>query len=486
MDSKLKRKVVAVAVVMVLLVVATVFGANYIKNGNSLSTKEVTETAVTDTTETVDTTDSVAGKNQVSQTMSEAVADTDSLNSGTNAGDDNLHQSANGTNAGNDNLNQSANGANAGSNNFYVEYGLDPTKDPYAYRKDKDFFDPIAEEQDPGKELTLLVSSVEKDLRVNVIDGLGRLVSGQDFSIKVKDSKGRSHNYKDGDKDGSVYIAPVEPGDYELSLKGADEFVLTDASDVKISVKEQLDYTIIDDISFLIKSEDEIDAKAEDTAVNEAEQDSDGTESTQRLDDEDALFGIDVSKWNKEIDWQAVADSGVDFAIIRCGYRGSSTGALVEDPYFKKNIEGAEAAGIKVGIYFFTQAVNPVEAVEEASMALALSKQYKLALPIFIDTEGAGGNGRADGLDVETRTAVCEAFCKTIENAGFNGGIYASKHWLEHNLTMDDLSDYTVWLAQYSKKATYEGEYALWQYTSAGTVDGIETRVDLNMCYMDY
>ncbi len=475
MDSKLKRKVVAVAVVMVLLVIATVFGANYIKNGNSFLPMEEAETAVADATETVDTTDSVAGKNRVSQTMSGAVT-----------GTDNSNPSSNGADSGNNNLNQSLNGANAGTNNFYVEHGLDPTKDPYAYRKDKDFFDPVAEEQDPGKELTLLVSSVEKDLRVNVIDGLGRLVSGQDFSIKVKDSKGRSHNYKDGDTDGSVYIAPVEPGDYELSLKGADDFVLTDASDVIISVKEQLDYTIIDDISFLIKSEDEIDAKAEDTAVNEAEQDSDGTESNQRLDDEDALFGIDVSKGNKKIDWQAVADSGVDFAIIRCGYRGSSTGALVEDPYFKKNIEGAEAAGIKVGIYFFTQAVNPVEAVEEASMALALSKQYELALPIFIDTEGAGGNGRADGLDVETRTAVCDAFCKTIENAGFNGGIYASKHWLEHNLTMDDLSDYTVWLAQYSKKATYEGEYALWQYTSAGTVDGIETRVDLNMCYMDY
>ena len=342
MDSKLKRKVVVVAVVMVLLVVATVFGANYIKNGNSFLPK--------DETETVAITDSENGKNRVSQTMSEAVA-----------GTDNSKPSSSGADSGNNNLHQNTNGANAGTNNFYVEHGLDPTKDPYAYRKDKDFFDPVAEEQDPGKELTLLVSSVEKDLRVNVIDGLGRLVSGQDFSIKVKDSKGRSHNYKDGDKDGSVYIAPVEPGDYELSLKGADGYVLADASDVKISVKEQLDYTIIDHISFLIKSEDEIDAKAEDTAVNEAEQDSDGTESNQRLDDEDALFGIDVSKWNKEIDWQAVADSGVDFAIIRCGYRGSSTGALVEDPYFKKNIEGAEAALIKFCIYFFTLSLNPVE-----------------------------------------------------------------------------------------------------------------------------
>lgn len=450
MDSKLKGKVVAVAVVMVLLVVATVFGADYYKKQQSRTAREQASTELTDST--------TAGTSGVT-TNGTATAETSAMTATDNA---------------------------AGGNDLYSRYNLDPTKDPYAYLKDDDFFDPVKEENDPATELTLLVSSVEKDLRVNVIDGLGRLVSGQDFSISVKDSNGRTHNYRDGDKDGSVYIAPVEPGDYQVSLKDADQYVLADASDVEISVKEQLDYTVIDDISFMIKSEAQVDASKEDTAINEAELDSDGTESNERLDDEDALFGIDVSKWNKEIDWEKVAASGVEFAVIRCGYRGASTGALVEDPYFKKNIEGAQAAGIKVGIYFFTQAVNPVEAVEEASMVLALSREYKLALPIFIDTEGAGGNGRADGLDVETRTAVCEAFCRTIDNAGFNSGIYASKNWLEHNLTMSSLSDYTVWLAQYSKSATYKGDYALWQYTSAGTVDGIGTRVDLNMCYMDY
>ena len=450
MDSKLKGKVVAVAIVMVLLVVATVFGADYYKKQQSRTAREQAVDELTDSTN--------AGAADVAANGT-ATAENSAITAADNA---------------------------AGGNDLYSRYKLDPTKDPYAYLKDDDFFDPVNEENDPATELTLLVSSVEKDLRVNVIDGLGRLVSGQDFSISVKDSNGRTHNYKDGDKDGSVYIAPVEPGDYQVSLKGADQYVLADASDVAISVKEQLDYTVIDDISFMIKSEAQVDASKEDTAINEAELDSDGTESNERLDDEDALFGIDVSKWNKEIDWEKVAASGVEFAVIRCGYRGASTGALVEDPYFKKNIEGAQAAGIKVGIYFFTQAVNPVEAVEEASMVLALSGEYKLALPIFIDTEGAGGNGRADGLDVETRTAVCEAFCRTIDNAGFNSGIYASKNWLEHNLSMSSLSDYTVWLAQYSKSATYKGDYALWQYTSAGTVDGIGTRVDLNMCYMDY
>ena len=136
--------------------------------------------------------------------------------------------------------------------------------------------------------------------------------------------------------------------------------------------------------------------------------------------------------------------------------------------------------------YYFTQAITETEAVEEASMALSFCKDKKIALPIFIDTEGAGGHGRADGLDVDTRTKVCDAFCRTINNAGFTGGVYASKHWLNNNLKMDELKDYTIWLAQYSKEATYDGDYSLWQYTSAGSVKGINTRVDLNLSYVKY
>ena len=318
-----------------------------------------------------------------------------------------------------------------------------------------------------------------------MVNGRGELIKDQPFTVTLKDSQGTERNYKDVDQDGSIYIAPVEPGEYEISLRETEGYILAEEA-IPVSVKEQIDYTVIDDISFMIKSVDEINEAEEDTAINDAELNADGTESNRRLDDEDALFGIDVSKWNKEIDWESVRAAGVDFAIIRCGYRGSKTGALVEDPYFKKNVEAAEAAGIKVGIYFFTQATNEIEAVEEASMALMLCRNYKLALPIFIDTEGAGGNGRADGLGVETRTAVCEAFCRTIENSGFNAGVYASKNWFINNLSTENLSDYTIWLAQYSREATYDGRYDLWQYTSAGTIEGIETRVDLNMCYKDF
>ena len=154
--------------------------------------------------------------------------------------------------------------------------------------------------------------------------------------------------------------------------------------------------------------------------------------------------------------------------------------------YFEKNIKNATEAGVRVGVYFFTQATTPVEAVEEASMVLMLCNQYKISFPLYIDTEGAGGNGRADGLDVETRTAVCTAFCETIENAGYTAGVYASKNWLTGKLDAQKLSPYSVWLAQYSGKPSYQGTYDMWQYTSAGTVDGISTLVDFNVSYMDY
>ncbi len=370
---------------------------------------------------------------------------------------------------------------------FDEKYQLDPGKDPYAFMQDDDFFDKEKEEEpDQTKVLSLLASTTQKDIRVHVVDGNGNAVAGQEFGFRLKkDGKEIKKTYKDEDKDGMLYLTDMETGEYEVSLRPVAEYEVPEDG-VLVSVTDEISYTVIDDISFLIRSEDEIDPIVEDTAVNEAEIDADGTETNKRLGDGATVFGIDVSKWNKDIDWKKVKEAGVEFAIIRCGYRGSKSGALVEDPYFAKNIQGATDAGVRVGIYFFTQAVNPVEAVEEASMVLMLSKQHKISYPLFIDTEGAGGNGRADGLDKETRTAVCKAFCETIENAGYTAGVYASKSWLNNNLDMEQLSAYSTWLAQYSSEPSYEGKYDMWQYTSAGKIDGISTLVDYNVSYMDY
>lgn len=195
--------------------------------------------------------------------------------------------------------------------------------------------------------------------------------------------------------------------------------------------------------------------------------------------------GIDVSKWQGKIDWPTVASAGIDFAIIRCAYRGASTGVIVEDPYFKANIKGAVENGIKVGVYFFTQAITQAEAVEEASTAISLVSGYKLQFPIFIDTEGAT-NGRANGLNKADRTAIVKAFCETVRNSGYKSGIYASKYWYYDNLDVSQLSTYNIWVAQYNTVCNYSGRYDMWQYTSSGSVPGIKGNVDMNICYTKY
>ncbi len=198
----------------------------------------------------------------------------------------------------------------------------------------------------------------------------------------------------------------------------------------------------------------------------------------------DGIYGIDVSKWNGTIDWTAVKNSGISFVIIRCGYRGSTQGALVEDTQFKTNITGATAAGLKVGVYFFTQAIDEVEAVYEASFVIDLIKNYKISYPVFLDVESSGGRG--DAISKSTRTAVCLAFCKTISASGYTAGIYANKNWLEEKLDPSQLSAYKIWLAQYAATPTYSGRYDLWQYKATGSVSGISGNVDLNISYLGY
>lgn len=195
-------------------------------------------------------------------------------------------------------------------------------------------------------------------------------------------------------------------------------------------------------------------------------------------------MGIDISKHNGTIDWNAVKNAGVNYVILRCGYRGSATGVLVEDEKFRSNIQGAQAAGLKVGIYFFSQAVNEVEAVEEASLTISLIRNYKITYPVYMDVEAA--NGRADGLDAATRTKVIKAFCETIRNSGYTAGVYANKTWLSSKMNVGSLGSYKIWLAQYAATPTYNGRYEMWQYSSSGKIAGIPTKVDLNISYMSY
>ena len=199
-------------------------------------------------------------------------------------------------------------------------------------------------------------------------------------------------------------------------------------------------------------------------------------------------MGIDVSKWNGSINWNAVKQSGVSFVIIRCGYRGCTQGGLIEDPNFHTYASGAEAAGLKVGVYFFSQAINEREAVEEASMAISMAQRHRISYPIFIDSEYGSNshNARADGLGKAERTAICRAFCETIRSAGYTSGVYASKSWFYNKLDAGSLNNYKIWLAHYCSKTDYTGKYELWQSSSTGRINGISGNVDINTSYLGY
>ena len=194
-------------------------------------------------------------------------------------------------------------------------------------------------------------------------------------------------------------------------------------------------------------------------------------------------IGIDVSKFQSSINWQKVKNAGINFVIIRCGYRGYGSGVLVQDPMFASHITGAKAAGLRVGIYFFSQAVSEAEAVEEASMAVKLARQYGINMPIAIDSEYAnGGAGRADGLSKSARTDITIAFCNTVANAGYKPMVYASKSWFSDHLDVSRFpSSYRIWVAHYAKTCGYTGRYDIWQNTSKGSVDGVKGNVDMNI-----
>ena len=191
-----------------------------------------------------------------------------------------------------------------------------------------------------------------------------------------------------------------------------------------------------------------------------------------------------VSTWQETVDWQQVKDAGIQFVMIRLGYRGYSTGRLVLDDMYESHIRGAEAVGLQVGVYFFTQAITKQEAVEEASMCVQYVKGHKIAYPIAIDMEWVASDARANVMDNDQRTQVCEAFCQTIRSAGYTPAIYANKYYLNNMINTSQLTSYMFWLAHYTEDTDYTGPYGMWQYTSSGYINGIPGRVDLNISYI--
>lgn len=202
-----------------------------------------------------------------------------------------------------------------------------------------------------------------------------------------------------------------------------------------------------------------------------------------------SIKGVDVSKYQEKIDWNAVAADGVEFAMIRLGFRGMGTNGTCElDPYFKQNMEGAKAAGIDVGVYFFTQATTVAEAKEEAKFVIDNLKGYDVTWPVVFDSEKITSyeKARANELPREVRTACAKAFLEDIKAAGYTPMLYASTNWTIMKLDMSQLDEYGFWYAYYGDDIYYPYDFQMWQYSASGTINGIKGKADMNISFVDY
>ncbi len=195
-----------------------------------------------------------------------------------------------------------------------------------------------------------------------------------------------------------------------------------------------------------------------------------------------STLAVDLSVYQDELDYQALAAAGVTVCMLRVGFRGYGSGAIVEDEMFETHYKGAIKAGMKVGVYFFSQAVDADEGREEAEFVLDMIKGHKIKAPVVIDTEFiADEEARTFDLDNETRTAGVVGFCERVKEAGYTPMVYANRNWFVESLDMSQLLSYKLWLANYAERPDFPYVYTGWQYTDSGSVPGIPAELDLNV-----
>lgn len=199
--------------------------------------------------------------------------------------------------------------------------------------------------------------------------------------------------------------------------------------------------------------------------------------------------GIDISSWQKNVDWKAVAASGVQFVMLRVGFRGYGSGAINRDSYFTQNIEGALAAGLQVGVYFFSQAVTIEEALDEAQYTIKMIQNYNITYPVVFDWERQSADtSRTKNTSNETIVACAVAFCETVKAAGYIPMFYASPS-KAYKLDMGYVADYPFWLAHYTAyqvPSSYKYDFDMWQYSSKWQVPGVSGDCDVNICLTNW
>ena len=197
-------------------------------------------------------------------------------------------------------------------------------------------------------------------------------------------------------------------------------------------------------------------------------------------------LGIDVSEHQKNIDWSKVKDAGVEFAILRLGYRGyGKSGNIVLDKDFEQNYKNATEEGIEIGVYFFSQAISSDEIQEEAEFVLSHLQEKNITYPVVFDLEKIKDDeARTDNLTEEDITKMTLQFCNIIKENNYNPSIYANAKTFTTKMKLELFNDYIKWYADYQEKPLYPYDFDIWQYTESGKIDGIEGNVDLDICFI--
>ncbi|MCR5399247.1 MAG: glycoside hydrolase family 25 protein [Lachnospiraceae bacterium] len=200
-----------------------------------------------------------------------------------------------------------------------------------------------------------------------------------------------------------------------------------------------------------------------------------------------SFLGIDVSRYQKDIDFIQVKNAGIDFVMIRVGARGYQSGTIALDEYFTKNIAAATEAGLDVGVYFYSQAITAAEALEEANMVIEACKDYKIKYPVAYDMEFVENDkSRVETLSKDERTLIAGTFINKIVEAGYKPMLYGNEEWLVKRVDTKNMIGVGIWLADESDMPDYPYQYDMWQYSTKGSIFGIEGPVDMDLCFIDY
>lgn len=195
------------------------------------------------------------------------------------------------------------------------------------------------------------------------------------------------------------------------------------------------------------------------------------------------VLGIDVSEHQEAVDWQQVKDAGMEFVMIRVGWRGYTQGELFADTLAQTHYAGAKAAGLKVGAYIFSQATSAAEGIEEANYLLEQTKDWDIDMYLALNWEHVGDENRTATVDARTLTDITKAFCQTVAEENKRPMVYFDAYLASTRLFLDELTEYPFWLAQYAEEIDFSFPVKMWQYTSTGTVPGIDEDVDINRYY---